>query len=370
MKPKVLFIIHTPPPVHGAAMVGSYIKNSDHINNNFHTKYIRLGTTNSFEERGKTSFKKIFRFVQLLWTSFSTAFKFRPDVIYMSMTASGIGFYKDAMIALLLKLTGTKLVYHFHNKGVKNRQDKAIDNWLYKSVFDNSDVILLSQYLYPDVEKYVPKERVHFCPNGIPDVMGITRENKSSSKEDPVQILFLSNLLESKGVYVLLKACKQLKEKELSFHCTFVGGEADITAFELEQKIDQLDVGEKVTYAGRKYDEEKEAIFAKSDIFVFPTYYDNETFGLVNLEAMQAKLPVISTPEGGILDVVEDGETGFLVPQKDAEALADKLEELIKDPQKRKEMGQKGFEKYQRAFTLQAFEERFTDILKKLSAHI
>jgi glycosyltransferase involved in cell wall biosynthesis len=126
---------------------------------------------------------------------------------------------------------------------------------------------------------------------------------------------------------------------------------------------------EKEVIASEVNNEEKEAIFAKSDIFVFPTYYDNETFGLVNLEAMQAKLPIISTPEGGIPDMVEEGENGFIVSQKDAEALADKLEELIKDPQKRKEMGQKGYEKYQRAFTLQVFEERFTDILKKIIAN-
>ena len=116
---------------------------------------------------------------------------------------------------------------------------------------------------------------------------------------------------------------------------------------------------------GKKYGTYKAEVFSKADIFAFPTY--NETFGLVLVEAMQFSLPVVSTFEGGIPDVVEDGETGFLVPQNDAVALAEKLELLIKDPVLRKEMGEMGREKYEAEFTLAAFEERFTTILKELT---
>ena len=72
---------------------------------------------------------------------------------------------------------------------------------------------------------------------------------------------------------------------------------------------------------GRKYEKEKEETFAKADIFAFPTYYNNECFPLVLLEAMQHSLPVVSTFEGGIPDIVDEGEAGFLVAQKNAEKL-------------------------------------------------
>jgi glycosyltransferase involved in cell wall biosynthesis len=121
-----------------------------------------------------------------------------------------------------------------------------------------------------------------------------------------------------------------------------------------------------VHYVGKKYGTDKEAIFSKADIFAFPTYY--ETFGLVNLEAMQFCLPIVSTFEGGIPDVVNDGKTGFLVPQKDAKALADKLERLIKNPALRKQMGKAGREKYEKEFTLNAFEKRLKEILTKITA--
>ncbi len=74
---------------------------------------------------------------------------------------------------------------------------------------------------------------------------------------------------------------------------------------------------------------------------------------LVLLEAMQYSLPVVSTPEGAIPDVVDDGVTGFLVPQRDTSALADKLEVLIKDPDLRVKNGSRGkVQNMSREFTL------------------
>ena len=116
---------------------------------------------------------------------------------------------------------------------------------------------------------------------------------------------------------------------------------------------------------GEKYGEEKNLFFHNSDIFVFPTYYHNETFGLVIIEAMEFALPVVSTPEGGIPDVIIDGETGFLIPQQNAVALAEKIEILIKKPELRLQMGMAGKKRFEQLFTFEIFENRLSDILKK-----
>jgi len=87
---------------------------------------------------------------------------------------------------------------------------------------------------------------------------------------------------------------------------------------------------------------------------------------LVLLEAMQFSLPVVSTFEGGIPDVVENGVTGFLVPQKDVEALAEKLELLIRNPELRKQMGEAGRKRYQEKFTLEKFENTLKDIIEQI----
>ena len=80
---------------------------------------------------------------------------------------------------------------------------------------------------------------------------------------------------------------------------------------------------------------------------------------------MQYSLPIVSTPEGAIPDIVEDGVSRF-VPQKNVTALADKLSVLIKDPNLRQKMGSAGSAKYEAQFTLGRFEHSFFDILNKL----
>jgi glycosyltransferase involved in cell wall biosynthesis len=173
--------------------------------------------------------------------------------------------------------------------------------------------------------------------------------------------LFLSHLVESKGVYVLIDALKLLKDKNIAFHCTMIGGEGDITVAQLQTRIEMNSLGEQITLAGKKYGAGKEAAFEQADIFVHPTYLD--CLPLVLLEAMQHSLPVVSTFEGAIPDVVEDGVTGFLVPQKDPVALAGKLEILIRNPKMRITMGEAGRAKYEREFTLERFERRMVEIL-------
>jgi glycosyltransferase involved in cell wall biosynthesis len=78
---------------------------------------------------------------------------------------------------------------------------------------------------------------------------------------------------------------------------------------------------------------------------------------------MQYSIPVVSTFEGAIPDLVEDGVNGFLVPQKDSLALANKLETLIKDLNLRNKMGLAGRAKYEADFTLGKFEKNLTAIL-------
>lgn len=361
MKKKILFILHIPPPVHGSSVIGMQIKNSTKINDEFDCLYINLGTSVSIDEIGKRGFVKLFRFASIWFNVLGQLIIFRPELCYFAITAKGSAFYKDASIIFLMKIFGIKLVYHFHNKGVSTRQDKWVDNLLYRFVFENNDVILLSKHLYPDIQKYVPKKKVHYCPNGIPDLVGDKLESIKNEENRIVEILFLSNLIQSKGVYFLLEACAILLKKQVSFHCTFVGGIGDVNEEQFNIKVQKLHLENNVAYLGKKYGNEKKAEFEKADIFVFPTYF--ETFGIVNLEAMQFSLPIISTFEGGIPDVVEDGVTGFLVPQKDAAALADKLQILINNPELRSQMGTAGREKYEKEFTLATFEDTLTSIL-------
>ena len=116
-------------------------------------------------------------------------------------------------------------------------------------------------------------------------------------------------------------------------------------------------------YHGRKYGKDKVAFLNAADIFVFPTFYHNECFPLVLLEAMEHGVACISTTEGDIPGIIDDGRTGFLVPKHDAVALADKIEMFIRDTDLRHKMGSAGREKFEREFTLEVFEKRIVEIL-------
>jgi glycosyltransferase involved in cell wall biosynthesis len=108
-------------------------------------------------------------------------------------------------------------------------------------------------------------------------------------------------------------------------------------------------IGDRVAFTGR-LDAVEDALRA-SDIFVFPSEY--EALGLSLLEAAACGLPAVASRTGGIVDVVEDGRSGWLVPPRDPERLADGLRRLLKDAEERCRLGARA-----RAIALGHFDER------------
>ena len=355
---RTLFIMHMPPPIHGAAMVGKYIHDSKIINDSFDCYYINLTTAANINDIGKWRIGKIFNIFRLLLYIIKQVHYIKPDLVYVTPNATGVAFYKDFITVQLLKMLHCKVVVHYHNKGVAKKQNKALYNFLYHRFFKNLNVILLADSLYSDIIKYVDIKNVFICPNGIPEEILVTK-----TKHEELNILFLSNMIKEKGVFVLLDACQILNDRNINFHCHFVGKWSDISEKDFNRYVDEHQLQEKVTAYGAKYGDEKTKFFALADLLVFPTYYHNECFPLVLLEAMQQKITCIASDEGGIPDIVDDGNTGYIVPKKDANVIADKIEYLYNYPEVNKQMGENGYRKYNEMFTLDIFEHRFTDVL-------
>ena len=102
-----------------------------------------------------------------------------------------------------------------------------------------------------------------------------------------------------------------------------------------------------------------------ADIFVFPTYYHNECFPLVILEAMEQGLPVIATNEGGIPDIIDNGNSGYTVEKNNPSSLASAIERLLKEPELRNSMGVAGRRRFEEKFTEEVFEKRMKECLEK-----
>lgn len=362
MTPNILFILHLPPPIHGAAMMGKYIQESKVINASFDCRFINLATASNLSDIGHVGLKKVWKYLGLLKHIFQTVRKIRPDLVYITPNAGGVAFLKDFVVVQILKAMDCKIVAHYHNKGVTVYQNKWIYNFLYRRFFRRLKVILLAETLYKDVARYVERKRVFICPNGIP--ISHRDEQWEKSNNEVTHLLFLSNLLVSKGVFILLDALQILTEKGYTFICRLVGGEtAEINAELFAKEVKKRGLDKYVTYMGRKVGTEKELVFRQTDIFVFPTY--NECFPLVVLEAMAHKLPVVTTNEGGILDIVEDGINGLICEKQNAKSLAYCIARLLDDEDLRTSMGEAGFKKFEQQYTLTAFERQFTQVIEK-----
>ena len=364
---KILFILHLPPPVHGSSLVGKYIKESTYLKSKMNSKFINLSISKRIKDIGKNSISKILNYISLLFVTIKTLMFFNPKLVYISITASGIAFYKDFLICLIASLFSKRLVLHFHNKGITNNKVSTVDNQFYKFLFKRSSVILLSELLFYDIEKYKSKSEVYFCPNGIPVQENLIYKRKNSNKVP--KLLFLSNLIESKGVFILLDALKKVKLSGLKFRCDIVGGEGDINAETLQHKISYNKLDGQVFANGIKTGDEKNIFFSKTDIFIFPTFYSKECFPLVLLEAMMYSIPIISTNEGAIAEIIENNKNGFIVEKQNPDVLAEKIIWLIKNPKKAARMGLEGKIKFNRNYRIDVFEKKLNDILNKIHAN-
>lgn len=95
--PRILFIMHMPPPVHGAAMVGKYIHDSRLINERFDCRYINLATAANLEDIGKVRLAKFVDFSRLLRRIRKEYTSFRPDLVYVTPNAGGGAFLKTSL---------------------------------------------------------------------------------------------------------------------------------------------------------------------------------------------------------------------------------------------------------------------------------
>lgn len=360
---RVLFILHLPPPHHGASLVGNLIKTNTQINSTFVTRYINLSTSDTIEDIGRTSVRKGINYLALILRVINGILVFKPDLCYITPSAKGYGFYKDVIIIAIIKFFRVKRIFHYHNKGIIERHNRLPDNLLYKFSFRNASVIMLSKLLYQEVERYVPESHVFYCPNGIPDLLNDLHEPSFKNSGSPVEVLFLSHLMRSKGMLVLIEACAILKARDTNFHCTIAGGDAEMKQKEVEEIVRLRELTDLISFTGPVYGEKKVVLMKSADILAHPSF--NDCYPLVLLEAMSLSLPIISTFEGAIPEIVDNGITGFLVPSKDPIPLADKLEILIKDPELRGKLGAAGRLKYENDFTLEIFESRLIDILEQ-----
>ncbi len=202
-----------------------------------------------------------------------------------------------------------------------------------------------------DFEK-IGNEKTAVIYNGVEEERFCQRENTLSIRaefgidENAPIIGTVSSLTPPKGHEYLVQAASLVKEEFPSAKFLIVGDGPLRT--KLEDLAKNLNIHPDILFTGTRKDVPK--ILSVMDVFVLPSSF-REGLGIAIIEAMAAEKPVVATDIGGIPEAVQQGKTGFLVPPGDPGALAQAVIELLRNPEKAREMGKKGHIRFKEKFT-------------------
>jgi glycosyltransferase involved in cell wall biosynthesis len=364
---KLLCILHRSPPHHGASQVGDFISNSAKLKNNFDCKFIIIKSSTSLESIGKFEYKKIYYLSELYVKILFTLIIFRPDKIYFTASINGFAFYRDLILSTLWKgyfyLKKTDIYYHYHTKGVNDFVSKSVlrlklTNFFIKDI----NLILLTPLLQDDFASLTTYKKIYFLPNGVRDQTVLVDfdnfiKDKFSNVQRSINVLYLSNMIKSKGYFKVLELAKQVNIVSVQFH--FAGGwQSQKDEYEFFQFIKDNNLSNKVFFHGFVSGNEKQELFKKSHLLLFPT--QNESFGLVILEALSYGVPVIATDEGSIPYILNE-KIGIVL--SDIDNLPQALEEA-RDTLVNQETSIYCRKHYLDNFTLDKFEDNLISVLK------
>lgn len=350
---KILLLAQTPPPFHGQAIMQQYLVDAEW--SWCKKEHIRLNYSDNIAQVGHFHFSKIGKLFSVLTQILKTRQKSSIDVMYYPPAGPNrIPLYRDIITLLVAKLFAKQIILHFHAGGLSEliQRLNVIEKFFAKWAFKNIDcAIVLLPWLKGEVAWFSPKKIV-VVPNGIEDVRGKVFFKEKKQGQTAAEILFVGNLKEEKGVFILLAAAVKLKALHLNFQIRIMG---EAHSEEVKQAIIKFISDNRMTdhifLLGGLTGVNKWEEFYRADIFCLPTYA-TEAMPVSILEAMMFSLPVVSTRWRGIPDMITDGEDGYLAPAKNTSLLADKLAQLIKNPTQRLNMGNNARKKYERFYTI------------------
>ena len=217
-------------------------------------------------------------------------------------------------------------------------------------------IVAISEYSRDFLLQLVPeedlKDKFHIVHCGVSPDRFLPPTRKATSQ--PPLIFSIAQLTERKGMPVLVKACRILNERGYDFQCVIAGDGSQRPL--LEQFITEYQLEDKVQLIGVVFQEQLASYLSRTDIFVLPCLTasngDRDGIPVVLMEAMAMGIPCVSTYVSGIPELIQDGQNGLLVCEKDTIALADAVQRLLDDEALRVGLGKKGRQKVLREFNI------------------
>ena len=258
----------------------------------------------------------------------------RPDVVHVHWPFPHAWF---GAVARAVAGRSTALVSSFYSVELRwvTRRMPALAPFLRWSIETSDAVTAISSSTAREVRS-IAARRVPVIPFAAAAGAG-TRDRPPARRardQGPFTILFVGRLVERKGVDVLVRALGRLSE--MPDVQLVVAGEGPCAA-RIRAVAEEVGVADRVRLLGRVDDAALEAAYRMADVFVLPAVVDEkgdtEGLGVVLLEALGFGVPVIGSDAGGIPDIIRGGDTGWLVPPGDSEALARAIREVVTDPE-------------------------------------
>ncbi len=289
----------------------------------------------------------------------------RYDCYHLNPSLNGPSLIRDGLFILVLKILGRKnIVACFH--GWELTTEKTIEmswwrRWLFLKTFCRVDCILVlaNPFKVWLGNQGCDKTKIKLFTTMF-DGKYLTNEKRTALSEgDEIHLLFLSRFVREKGIYELLEAYKSILLDYENVKLVFAGTAPEEDRMQNWVKDEGL--ADKIEFKGYVRDENKADVLRQSHVFVFPTYY-GEGCPVSLLEAMAAGMAIITTPVGGIPDIIEHNKNGVLL---DAEVTVDNIkravETLLDSPRMIKDMGEvnrvEAWEKYDAPVVTCFFED-------------
>lgn len=278
--------------------------------------------------------KKIFVFIFAIIDFVFILMTNKIQVVHVH-TASRYSFLRKSIFLSICRIFNIPYIIHLHGARFMSFYNyecpKFIKRIIYSVFMSSSSVIVLSEAwrrMVCDVFCGVNAKILH-NPARFSNILPASRSG--------FNILFSGRMGQRKGIFDLLNAFVYVVKAVPNVHLTCCG---DGQISECRQQVDALGLASHVDVLGWVGQERLQRILAETDIFVLPSYDEGLPMSL--LEAMAANIAVVSTPVGGIPDLIQNGENGFLVPPGTVDALADLLIFLLTNPARRLAVAEKG----------------------------
>lgn len=300
-------------------------------------------------------------------------------ILYLTTAQSKVGFIRDYLIINIAHLSGVKVYTHqfgANYSGFYNSLTSFFKKRLVKTLNKVEKIIVEGDYTkkqFSFIEDY--HDKVVAIPNGLPGKdIEVEYKNKVYDSRQPFSLIYLSNMIVSKGYLDVLKAVDLLVNvHKRNIHCVFAGKfiitsdvkqEANSSKSYFFEYLEEHNLTANVKYFDGLYGDLKEKAFKNSQVFLLPSYYINEGQPLAVLEAMAYGNVCITTNYRLIPDMV-NADNGIFVDARSPESIVEKIIYLMDNPKIYNSMSKAAIAKYQSDYTFETYCSRVLDILKK-----